>query len=269
MKHSGIGRSFIVAGLALALAACSLAGCSSGPSRNAALYESQLKAQRQAQQERADQFAKQQAQLLATANTCTEDVCRVAISGFLGMALQSAGTAHDAPLPAPPYERDKGAQARDFFTGMATFVVPGLQAAVSWHQSDVARDTNRDQTHYLETVIGGAVNAARDVGIAAQNSAPRVTVGGDYVTGTQIGGDSIGGDRTETTVGRDQVGGDQIQGSHLGDGDRYNSPSPCSAGNGAAGGTGGNGGTGGTTAGGAGAAGGNGAPGGDCSQGGG
>ncbi len=55
-----------------------------------------------------------------------------------------------------------------------------------------------------------------------------MTVGGDYVTGTQVGRDYITGN--PVTVGRDQVGGSQYQGPVAGGDQRWNSPGPVDGG---------------------------------------
>jgi len=245
-------RILIAALLALALSAC--AGTAT---RNASLYEAQLNAVRQQQ---ADRDLRQAAMLEGLKNLgdkCESDVCRVsaANSATVAVLAGSMGGNQAQPLPAPPYERDAGSQARDWFTGAAAIVVPGFQYLSAQSQARYANDTAKAQYGYLDHVLTTAVTGSRDVGIAAVGAVPTINVGGDYVTGTQTiaGRDLNSGTQTTTTttttVGGDQVGHDKT--------DRHDVLTNCIAGDGGLGGNSGDPNAGGASgAGGAGAAGG-------------
>ena len=227
--------------IALFLLVLMLAACSSVAERNQDTWAAAQEASRKAQQDRIDQLAQRQQQVLAQGVGCTEDACKIAIAGFaalLGVAADAGGGTPTAV--APPYERD-WAQKLGSLSGLAGVLATGWVAVVN---SNNNADIQTAQYGFLESVIDNGAEAAA----AIAGAGPRIEVGGDYT----------GGDRSETTttVGRDQTGGDHQDGSIVGDENRIDSPGPfdntgnCTAGAGAPGsattGAGGSGGVGGS-----------------------
>ncbi|MBP8274937.1 MAG: hypothetical protein KAY59_10920 [Acidobacteria bacterium] len=119
-------------------------------------------------------------------------------------------------------------------------LVPLAGAAVSWHQSDNATETNMAQYGFL----GGVVRDVTAASAIVAQSGPSYTIGGDYTgndrvettigddyTGgarTDIGGDSVGRDQhVGDTVGRDQIGRDRVDNSgNIGTDNRQGSDGP-------------------------------------------
>lgn len=231
--------------LTAALLALALTSCASTQSHNDALYAQQVQAIRADQQARADRLAAQQAQIQSVAAKCTSDSCAIAVAGFAALAAAQSGQGNAQPLPAPPYERDSSAKAKDWIGALASVAVPLASAAVNWHQADANTKTQIAQYDFLGSLVSSTSSAA----VAVAQAGPRIEVGGSYVTG-QVG-DSIAGDGNATRAsqvgdyaGRDSVGRDRNDGSVVGDGNRIGSPGPfenvgncqSNAGNAAAGG---------------------------------
>lgn len=119
-------------------------------------------------------------------------------------------------------------------------LVPLAGAAVSWHQSDNATETNLAQYGFL----GGVVRDVTAASAIVAQAGPSYTIGGDYTgndrvettigddyTGgarTDIGGDSVGRDQhVGDTVGRDQIGRDRVDNSGIiGDNNEQRQESP-------------------------------------------
>jgi hypothetical protein len=259
-------RSLLLA--CIALAVLSVAACGGVATRNqeahakfVAMVDKRDAAQRQAE---AEATAKRATDYAAIAAKCTDSACVQSVAAFKAitdavhdaMAGSRAGSA--ASIPAPPYERDAAAKFRDIVSGATPLLGTVASAWVNVRQSDNAVRTSEAQYEFLGSAVTGMADVARD-------AQPNVTVGGDYVTGTQHIGDAITGDGNATrdsqvgdNAGRDMTGRDHIDiadstiDSFNGD-DRDN----CTAGDGADGGNGGTGaGSGGASGGGGGACGG-------------
>lgn len=278
--------------LILLLSILALAACSSAPTRNASAYRDYVEIIRKDAADNAKTAAaerdKRAREFDVLASKCTNDACVQQLAAFKSVTEiataaiggQARGAAQ--PLPAPPRERDWAEKFHDVVIGITPLATGLGNAAVTWHQSDNSVKQTAQQYQFYGTAFG----AMRDV---AQSAQPNITVGGDYVTGTQHTGDTVTGDGNATrgssihngdaiagdgnathgsqvgdNAGRDQTGGDHQDGSVVGDGNRIESPGPfdnvgnggdCgNAGNGA---PAGNGGGDGSPAGGSGGTGGN------------
>lgn len=156
-----------------------------------------------------------------------DSTCIVAVA-----ALADRGRGAGQPVIQPPPPKVSGwDKAGRFFLGALGIAAP---AAVNWHQAD----TSAESTQALYGMIG-------------QMHAGTVAMGSVPTTVTNIGGDQIGRDRTETnttvggnlgdtqaiggnlgdtqTIGRDLIGGDRIDNTGvLGNGNdtRFGSPGP-------------------------------------------
>lgn len=137
------------------------------------------------------------------ATSCADDTCRVAIAGFAAMASQGAAQS----VPLQQYQRQPSGWER-FGLALVGQLGPLGQAAVSWHGLDTSRDVSQAQYNFLDNAISSMANSPALQG----PSAPNINVQGDYVTGTQHVGDSVGGD----AIGRDSIGGDQQIGDNIG-----------------------------------------------------
>ena len=195
-------RSFRPFVLILMLVAL-LVGCA-GTGKIDPNYQAQLQfVEQQAAAER-QQFTS----IAQTAERCTSDACVTQVAALA--ALAAAGGRGSAPTVQPFRKQFHPAW------GLLGSLVPSLaNAAVSWHQSDNARDTSLAQYGFLGGVI-------RDVAASPALQTPNITVGGDYVPGSQHIGDAVGGDYITghvgdaVSVGRDQIGGDQHVGDAIG-----------------------------------------------------
>lgn len=212
--------------IVLAIVVLALAACATGRDPN---YESYLDASRQAQQQQALALGA----ISDAAAACNGDpACVVAVAGFAALAAQKSGGSE-----IRPYVRQASAAER---VGIALVgqIAPLASMAVAWHSSDNSRDIALGQYDFLGGVIGSVASSP-----ALQ--APSITVGGDYVPGSQhigddisghvgdaIGRDAIGGDqRIGDDIGRDAIGGDRIDGSNIGTDNRIESPGPYDYGN--------------------------------------
>lgn len=203
----------IVALICLSLA---LGACASAP-RTAPGYSAYLEFVAQ-QQSRDDARI---ASIAAAAQSCTDSRCVEHVATVA--ALASSGGAQRASVSPPPREptgAETFAQVVGAISPIAATLVTG---AVQWHQADASRDVSIAQYGALDRVLSGAVAGMRDVSIA---SMPSITVGGDYVPGTQTqaGRDLITGN--PVTVGGDAIGRDQYRGPVAGGDQRWTSPGP-------------------------------------------
>jgi hypothetical protein len=109
--------------------------------------------------------------------------------------------------------------------GVLAAVLPAaVQVAGSVYQSQHSRDIALAQYDWLGSAIGSLANSPALQG-------PSITVGGDYVPGSQHIGDAVGGNWTgRDAVGRDNIGRDQRTGddtrTNWGTGNRFNAPGP-------------------------------------------
>jgi len=132
---------------------------------------------------------------LAQSQACADDTCRVAIAGFSALATQNNENQALTATP-PPYERDGASKFRDVLTGLVPILSTLSGAAVNFKQAEYNRDIQLGQYSFLSSAVAHTTTAAQNVA----NAGPRIEVGGDYVSGTQHVGD---------TVGRDQISGTQ------------------------------------------------------------
>ena len=216
-------------------ALATLAGCSNSAVRNREAYdhyaEIVVKRDSAAAQERQDTITG----LARAADRCGADArCVEHVASLAAIAAVASSTGAQ-PLSLAPPAREPSASEK--FAAVAGALSPLLgtlaTGAVQWHQADTSRDVSRAQYDWLGAVVHDTAGAAASVAQAG----PRITVGGDYVSGTQVGRDQIGGDltgrdvisgtqHTGDTVGRDQAGQSIVTGSHIGNDDRYTSPGP-------------------------------------------
>lgn len=224
-----------------ALAAITLAGCGGVATRNQEAHQQyvELVGKREAAQraDDADTAAKRAQDYAAIAAKCTDSACVQNVAAFKTItdvvhdAMAGGRASAAAAIPPPPYERDGAAKFRDIVSGATPLLSTVANAWVNVRQSDNAVRTSEAQYQFLSSTVGSMADVA-------QGAQPDITVGGDYVTGTQRIGDEHNGD----TVGRDLTGGDHVD---VADStvDSYNGDNRdnCTTGNGAAGGVGGEG----------------------------
>jgi hypothetical protein len=170
-----------------------VAGCSSAPAKpnGYAAYLDFVGAQ----QQRADARV---AGIAAAAQSCTDARCVENVAALAALASVSGGGAQGpgvAPPPREPSGVEKFAAVAGALSPLAATIVTG---AVQWHQADASRDVSIAQYGALDHIVTGAVGGMADV---AQHATPSITVGGDYVPGTQttVGGDVIGRDRIDNS----------------------------------------------------------------------
>lgn len=180
--------------------ACALCSCATTGS---AEYSAYL----QANAAQAQQQAVALSSITDAAAGCTDDSCRVAVAAIA--ALAQTGKQGNTIAPFQPQQ----STAAKIGLALVGQLSPIASAAVNWHQSDNSRDVQIAQYSFLEGVIANA-------GEALEGLAPSISVGGDYVTGGQIGdsngdGSAMNGSQVGDNVGRDQTGGDHID--HSGD----------------------------------------------------
>jgi hypothetical protein len=188
-------RSLLLCALCLCLM---LGACASTPTADPN-YTARLEfIERQAAADR-----QQMAAIAQAAERCSDDACVTQVAALAALASVKGGNATPA---IEPYRK----QFHPAWSLLGAIVPQLANAAVSWHQSDNSRDVSVAQFGFL----GGVV---RDVAQSPALDAPNITVGGDYVSGSQHIGDAVGGDyitgHVGDAVGRDQIGGNQ----HLGD----------------------------------------------------
>lgn len=168
-----------------------IAGCTSPEVRPS--YASYLEFVGQ-QQQRDDDRIKS---IASAAQSCTDARCVENVAAMAALANVAGGgrAATVAPPPREPSGLEKFAAVAGALSPLAATIVTG---AVQWHQADASRDVSIAQYQSLDHIVTGAVDGMAGVATAAT---PSITVGGDYVSGTQthIGGDSIGRDRVDNS----------------------------------------------------------------------
>jgi hypothetical protein len=222
--------------MATTLVACAmlLTACAGAP-RVDPSYQAYLEAtQRSAQQEQLSRTA-----VADAATACAGDsTCVVAVAGFAALAVQSGG---QRGASVQPYTRQPSAWER--FGVAALQTLPGLGqvfAAVRAGDNNVAIARIGAEREAAVTNAWSATTTG--VASAFAGLPPSISVGGDYVPGSQHIGDAIGGDRIDGSqhigdavggdrigrdaIGGDAIGGDRIDGSNVGDGNRIGSPGP-------------------------------------------
>lgn len=132
-------------------------------------------------------------------------------------ALQAVASGGQANRIAPPVPKRTVGDRVEGIAKAALGVLPGLGGQyVALKSSDNSRDVALAQYGFLGGVVTDVTGAAATIA----QSGPRIDVGGDYVGGdrteTNIGDDFTGGDRHDTDVGGDQVGGNQRIGDEAG-----------------------------------------------------
>lgn len=174
-----------------------------------------------AAQRRADREAERAATASALASQCGGDaVCVTSIGMALLLGRDGAGAGGGEPMPAAPAPKVSG---WDRMVGVVHAVTPlaGIWAGVDAGRQNrrASVETARITWEGMRGIVGDTASA---MGAVAAGAQPSITVGGDYVSGTQhhgdyagrdswsVGRDYTGGDRTD--VGRDQIGRDQFQG---------------------------------------------------------
>lgn len=193
-----------------------LAACASPPARDG--YQAYLEFV-SAQSAREDARL---AGIAAAAQSCTDARCVEHVAAVAALASMRPGGAGSSA--APPQRAPTGAEQ---FARVASALAPIagtlITGAVQWHQSDTARDVSVAQYAAIDHIVSGAVGGMADV---SRSAVPSITVGGDYVSGTQTqaGRDYITGN--PVTVGGDLVGRDQYRGPVAGGNQRWNSPGP-------------------------------------------
>lgn len=211
---------------ACACAIIILAGCAGPAKRNADLYGQAVKAhvqiaQADAQAEMARATAREADRTAAMA-ACKTDACvqSAIMASALGQAIEALGAANraTAAVPAAPYERDTAAKFATAFSAVSPLLGQGVQAWAGDRAGERQAQVQISQDQLFGGIVTGALTANRDIAAAAvANASPVYNVGGDMIGGdrteTNIGDGFTGGDRSETNVGGDQVGGDQ----HIGD----------------------------------------------------
>lgn len=183
--------------LILALVCLTLGACASGIDPNHAASIRLYDAEREARELRFRSIA-------ATADKCQDDACVTTVAAFAALA-QAGGGGASAPQ-VPTYRK----QYHPIWNILGASVPTVVSGFVSWKQSENSRDVSLAQYDWL----GGMM---RDLSQSPALQSPSITVGGDYVPGSQHIGDAVGGDyitgHVGDAVGRDQIGGDQ----HIGD----------------------------------------------------
>lgn len=195
-------RPFLVTLIAFAVLAT---GCAAtAPDPNYAAYIKLVEAERTAE-------AGRYTSLAAASQSCTDARCVENVAALTALAMAGRGSA----MPSAQIYRKQYHPA----WGIVGQAIPALiSGAVAWRSSDNSRDIALGQYDFLGGVIGSVTNSP-----ALTPRDPSITVGGDYITGSQHVGDAIGGDyitgQVGDAVGRDQIAGDQHVGDEIG-GDR-------------------------------------------------
>lgn len=201
--------------LLLAFAAALLLGGCATPQVSKPGYAAYLEFVGQ-QQARANERV---AGIAAAAQSCNDARCVENVAAMAALASVSGGG--NAVLPAPPPRELSGAEKFAAVAGALSPLAGVLvNGAVQWHQADTSRDVSLAQYGALDHITSSTVGAMANV---ATGATPSITVGGDYVPGTQIGGDAVGG--SQTRVGGDQIGRDRVDNNGLiGDYNHWQSP---------------------------------------------
>lgn len=213
--------------LALSIMIACLAGCSGVATRNAALYDAARSADvKQAQAEalaEASASAERAKAFAALAAKCADSACISALGDKMvlsdSIAALKAAAQPDRTQTAVPYERDGAAKFRDFMGGINPTLQSGINAAVAMRQSDnstkVQLGDQATTRAIVESANASAASAAAGSNAVAQSAIehaqPNITVGGDFVSGTQHTGDEINGSGNAT---RGAQNGDAIAGNN-------------------------------------------------------
>lgn len=167
--------------------------------------------------------------LASAAESCTDARCVENVTALAAMAAVARG--NSAPQ-LRPFTRQRSA-AENIALGVLG-ALPGLGQV--WATVEAGRNG----------VEMARINAEREVGLAAEwgsttrgvadafsNLPPSISVGRDYITGSQhigdsVGRDQIGGDQhVGDAIGRDVIGGDRIDNrGNIGTENRIDSPGP-------------------------------------------
>lgn len=196
--------------LILLIAIALTAGCASTPDAN---YNSYLQAHAAAEQREA--LARDS---IADAADCNGDAtCVVAAKGFAALALAAAGQGSEISQ----YVRQPSAAER-FGLAFVGALAPLANAYVALdagrNNVDIARIGAEREIAVTQAWSDTTTGVAEAFGLLPPSTS--ITVGRDYITGTQHVGDAIGGDyitgHIGDSVGRDQIDGDQHVGDYTG-----------------------------------------------------
>lgn len=212
--------------MSLALAACSAANVKDADYER---YATAIEAQAQA-------TSAMIAGLAAATSACNGDArCVEHVSSMAALAM--AGSGRGSTMQAPQRKPTGAENFAMVMSGMNPLLGGMMNAYVGIEQSKSSERMAEAQYSFL----GGVIRDTSAASVAISASGPRITVGGDYVPGTQtvVGRDQVGGDQTHVgrdqigrdqhigdTVGGDQAGRDNNTNSHVGDNDRNTSPGP-------------------------------------------
>jgi hypothetical protein len=221
--------------LLAALVVAALAGCATtAPDPNYSAYVRFVETQSAADHQRFMSIA-------GTAESCKSDGCVQQVAALAALA-QAAGGRGGAQLQ--PYRRDPSAWER--FGLAALGAVPGL--AQAYATIDAGRNSVEiarvgAQREIAITEAWSATTTGVAGAFAGLPPSTSISVGGDYVPGSQHIGDAIGGDVIRVgrdniggdqhigdAVGGDQIGGDRIDGSNIGSDNRIGSDGPIETG---------------------------------------
>lgn len=194
-----------------------LVGCDSAPTLDPG-YAAYLKNSEMRQQQALAAIAG----ISAASSACTDARCVEHVASVAALAYANGGGA--GANVAPPPRQISGAEK---FAAVAGALSPLAGAAITGFVQVKQTQANRDVSLAQYGWLGGVVHDVSSASTSIATAGPRIEVGGDYVTGTQVGRDQISGN--PVTIGRDAIGGDRIDNGgtiHTGDGDRYGSPGP-------------------------------------------
>jgi hypothetical protein len=214
--------------IVIVMLVAALSACATGPDAN---YNSYLQAN-----DTADQREAASCGSIADAADCKGDAtCIVAAKGFSALCLASRSKGNDIK----PYVRQPSAAER-FGLAAIGALAPLAQAYTAVEAGrnnvEIARIGAQREVDVTRAWSETTTGVAEAFGLLPPSS--QITVGGDYVTGTQhigdtIGRDLIGGDQhVGDAVGGDQIGRDNHVGDAIGGNDnsgnsgRIESPGP-------------------------------------------
>lgn len=216
--------------LLIIVLALTLTACAGTQTRNVDLWR-QANIDRQMQmQEQRKQLESARTSYLAQAQSCTDDTCRVAIAGFAALSTNSNQQQQTQQVQIP-FERDGASKFRDVLTGIVPILSTLTGAAVNYRQVETSRDVQLAQYNFLDSAIGYTTTAAQNIA----NAGPRIEVGGDYVSGTQHVGDTVGRDQisgTQTMTTTETTTRDSNNNNRNNSDDSSNNGGSCASGNG-------------------------------------
>jgi hypothetical protein len=205
------------------LSLLALGACASAPPRVNPGYAAYVAAVHEEERLQGERIAS----LSNAAASCQDSRCVEHVAALASMAAMSQGHAAGgiAPPAREPSSVDRFVAIAGALSPLASTIVG---ASVQWHMANTSRDVSIAQSNMLGGVLTHAVD---DMSNVAANAAPNITVGGNYVPGTQtnVGGSYIPGTQTNNSGvlgdGNTLVGGNQTNNSGvLGDGNRFSSP---------------------------------------------